>query len=474
MSAIALALALLLPTACGAGVWWLLLGRPRGAFGWCAMLGAGYVVGCVGWGLVLTALGNVATPTLFARAAPWLSVALAALVVAAWRVAPHSDIPAGLPLRPTRLERVLWWSALLILMLTAASIEIQATALPTLTWDAWNAWLAKSKAWYFAGQFVPALAFEPWAASAPNSAIANEAWAYPEALPRFALWLASAWGGWHEPAVHLAWPLLWAALGLACYGYQGLAGIRPTQALLTTAGLLTLPLLTAHSALAGYVDLWLAAMLVLAGVHWLRWYRRRGWREATMTALCVILLPAIKPEGAIWLACFAAATVLCLLPKPWRWSLLLAGPLIWAAGLPFGGLRLPLPGLGLVRLGWGEVEIASRGVMNLSFRPVLEPVMQAMFLLPNWSLLWYLAPLALLLRWRRLPQRAELAAFAWFLALGYGFLVLLFFFTDASAWAEDFTSINRVLMQIVPITVVWLSLLWALPAPRDTASSTAP
>ena len=37
---------------------------------------------------------------------------------------------------------------------------------------------------------------------------------------------------------------------------------------------------------------------------------------------------------------------------------------------------------------------------------------------------------------------------------------VLFFFTDASAWAENLTSVNRVLLQIVPATERKASPAW--------------
>ena len=63
--------------------------------------------------------------------------------------------------------------------------------------------------------------------------------------------------------------------------------------------------------------------------------------------------------------------------------------------------------------------------------------------------------------------------------IGYGFLVVLgvlgflfvlFFFTDASAWAENYTSTNRLILHIVPALFSLLALLLASldPAPRET------
>lgn len=465
MNVAMLSLALLLPTAAGYAIWQWLLGRPRGWFGYSAAIGTGYLAGSVGFGWVLTWFDGAATPTLFGAFAPWLAGLVLVLGASGllWAADMRSSTQTPSIDAPAR-ERWLIGLTLALLVLTWWLILQQATALPSLSWDAWNAWLAKSKAWYHGGSFVEAQSFEAWRDSAAGTSITTTAWFYPEALPRFAVWLASASGGWNQSAVHAAWPLSWAALGLACFGYLGLAGCRALHALLTAAAILTLPLLTAHASLAGYSDLWLAALLMIVGFHLLRWFQHRGWRDALAALLLAALMLAVKLEGAVWLACLVAAVGLVLLPRGWRWGLLFVFPLLWAVALPFGGLRVPLPGLGMVRFDWGLIDIPTRGVLNLSWRPVLDEVLQALFLLPNWSLLWYLAPVVIVLRWRALRDSRELAVLTWFLAFGYAFLFVLFFLTDASAWAENFTSVNRVLMHIVPITVVWLSLLWAAPA----------
>ena len=53
----------------------------------------------------------------------------------------------------------------------------------------------------------------------------------------------------------------------------------------------------------------------------------------------------------------------------------------------------------------------------------------------------------------------------------YLFLFVLFFFTDASKWAENLTSINRVLLHIVPTSVMFTALLWQ--ARRSAVAGTA-
>jgi hypothetical protein len=91
-------------------------------------------------------------------------------------------------------------------------------------------------------------------------------------------------------------------------------------------------------------------------------------------------------------------------------------------------------------------------------------VAQSLFLLPNWSLLWYLLLPLVAWRWRQL-QRPDAAMLGLLLAYGMLFLFVLFFFTDASRWAEDLTSLNRLLMHLVPLLLFWMALL-ACP-PRD-------
>jgi hypothetical protein len=471
VNAIYVALAIVLPAAAGTLLWQCVLGRPRDSAGWIASLGAGYVLGMLLFGWTLRWFPATSTQALFRNFAPWLAVVVIGLGVlrSRARLMPASARESN----AAGAWNWMCWLLLAVLVLEAAIIFSQASALPTLTWDAWNAWLAKSKAWYFAGSFIPAVELGAWFAAPAGATFNVTASAYPEALPRLGVWMASAAGGWDESAVHLLWPSLWLALGASLYGYARLAGSNSLPSLLTAAAVIMLPLVTAHASLAGYADLWLATVVLLAGIHLLRWFDGRNWRDAVLSGVFLLLMPAVKLEGAVWFACAAVAIALCLLPRRWRWPAVGIAVGVFAIGLAFGGLPLPLPGLGVIRLAWGEVQVPVIGAMTLSWRSVGEEVIQTLFLLPNWNLLWYVAPLIVLARWRMLSDRAGLAVVGWMLGFGFAFLFFLFFFTDASRWAENFTSVNRVLMHIVPLTVFWLSLVWALPARRDTTPASA-
>jgi hypothetical protein len=468
-------LALLLPWAAGTLLWRLSLPRDAAPGRACISLGAGYVVGLGLCGVALRGFGDVPVGSLFAHGSVWLGgtvLLLAALSL--WRAKRQSGMPV-LPAAPVPANDAVHRypgvsiGMLVLLLLFGLLIFLQATALPSLAWDAWNAWQAKAKGWVYAGGFRPTLGPNQWLAAEAGAGLAVIAPNYPDTLPRLATWMASAADGWNETAVHLLWPGLWAALGLALFGYQRAAGIARLQAALVAGFVLTLPLVVAHATLAGYADLWVAAMLLLAVAQCERWLRTRRRADAALALLAAAMLPALKQEGAIWLLCLVAAMALAVMPRRWRWIGLGAAVSVFAISLPFGGLALPVPGLGWVRFAWGVAVVPGVGTLQLFWRPVADAVFDALFLRQNWSLLWYLAPLVLWQSRAVFSQRPALAALAWFFSLGFGFLALLFFFTDASQWAENLTSLNRVLLQIVPAFVFWLSLLWAArPATADT------
>ena len=63
-------------------------------------------------------------------------------------------------------------------------------------------------------------------------------------------------------------------------------------------------------------------------------------------------------------------------------------------------LVLPVPGLGLVELAWGEARIPGIGTLELYWRPVGDEVLATLFRLPNWHLLWFVWPVLLGWRWQ--------------------------------------------------------------------------
>ncbi len=465
MSPVAFVAALLLPLALGLGLIALIGGRPVGAWAWLRLLGEGFLLG------LLVVAGLMMVPGI----RPADSFAVLALPIAAFTVGlfalARRPMPQPLPdAAQSPLETALASMALGLMGLHLLPLWQEACQLPTLPWDAWSTWMYKARAWFEQEAFLPFV--DPAAAVAQpgREALATLAPHYPNAVPRFAVWVASAQGEWSGMAVRLLWPVLWLALGACCYGGLRALGLASAAAAAATAALLSLPLLNHHVALAGYADLWLATLLLMAALRLAAFVRERRRADAALALVFALLLPTIKLEGAVWLLGLLATAAIMLMPRATRTPVVLAAIVLVAVLATTTGLAVPVPGLGMVALAWGEAIIPGVGTLELHWRPVGTEVFATLFRLPNWHLLWYVWPALLAWRWRALRDDPAAAALAWFMLYAAAFLFALFFFTDASRWAENLTSVNRVLLQIVPTAIALAALGFRASSARDDRS----
>jgi len=473
----------LIPALVGGGIWIALRGV-RAAGDMPAAIGAGWLIGI----FVVAGLGSFAatedTTHTLTKTLPWFVATGAIAWVVAWArrrglwiFSARTTAIASEP-RDGGVVRVLWWLLLIAIVVRLLLLGYEASLRPVFPWDAWSAWAVKPKTWFLVGRVEPYVSMQDWL-SDPHAALrTGVAWSYPELLAWIELWFASAAGTWNEPLVDLAWCGALSAFALAAYGYWRGVGLRPWVAIVLVYALVSLPLIDAHVALAGYADLWVAVAMGLAALAWARWLidRDRGqWIVAVAIALC---LPAIKLEGAVWLLAFSAAVVLDLVPRRWRWRVAAVIAACALIGVLLGGFVLPMLGLGLVHVSWGSVEVPVLGAFSLQWHSVGGAMIAGLFTLPNWHLLWYLFPILALLRWRRFRDDRVARLLGLLVLIDLSFLFVLFFFTSASAWAQDFTSANRLILQIVPTVFVLIAVLLrgsgaaasATRAPRNTAS----
>lgn len=464
MSVLTVGFALAMPLLLGAAPATVLLRRPAADWQWPEWCGVAWLLGAPILGLSLALFARVPPAAVFTAAVPWLvPIGLVAWAVA-WRFTPAATAPARAQVRPW--QRAVWWSMALLLAAHWLLAAWQAWALPTLPWDAWTTWIGKARLWYGAPEFAAWLAPDAWLAG--EGGRATLAPHYPDTLPRLAVWVASANGRWDAAVVHLWWPTLWLALAALCHGGLRRLTDVPWIAMAGTWALLSLPLVDAHLALAGYADLWVAALATLAALALMRWRRESDWRMAALAGLAAAALPAIKLEGAVWMLCIFAAAGWALLPPRGRLWVPVAVAVAFGVVLALGGLSIPAPGLGMVRVRWGEIELPGILTLALHWRPVVAEVAVAMLVLPTWHLLWWAVPVVALLRWRTFANDPALHVAAALLVLGCGFVFVLFFLTDAAAWAENFTSINRILLHVAGPAVAAITVALAAPAHART------
>ncbi|MEZ5462445.1 hypothetical protein [Dokdonella sp.] len=469
-------LAWILPWFAGTGICLALNRGMRAQGDIAAILGTGFLFGLFLVAGLASFIAQEDTRQAFSDTAPWL----AGIGILAWAVALKLRNRKSLLLLEQGLSpalRVLWWALLAAIVLRLGVLGSEALLRPTFPWDAWSAWSVKPKAWFLIGHYVPYVSMQEWLAN-PDLPLRTAAiWDYPELLAWIEIWFASAAGGWNEPLINFAWTGVLASIGLASYGQWRAIGLRPEQCMLLVYGLVSLPLLGAHVALAGYADLWLAAALGMAVLGWLRWMHDRAPGQLVLAGLFAATLPMIKLEGAVWLAIFSSVVVLSMLPKRIRWWVVTAALLLALLGLALGGFAIPILGLGWVRASWGEVIVPALGALDLHWRPVGRAMLSGLLTLPNWHLLWYLLPLAVALRWHVFQESRMARSLGAMLGLCALFLFVLFFFTEASTWAENYTSANRLILHIVPAVFSLLALLivgFSL-SNRDTPEqSTAP
>jgi hypothetical protein len=452
-----LAFAWILCLAAGIAAWLAL--NPRRPPGWgAAALGYGTVLGMLAAAAASALAARTDTVHALLRAGPLLL-----LVAAAGSFVWHRRV------RPTVVYECAngkKWITVLLCVAIASLAWRGWTALreillrPTYPWDAWDAWEVKSKTWVLLGHYAPFVPIEEWLHQPTRESYTSIAWGYPSMLAWMQVWFGGAAGGWIEPLVNLPWFALWVGLLLAHYGQWRALGIARNPALAGTYVLGSLPLLDVHVALAGYADLWVATLLGLAVLAWLRWMRDGDRAQLLLAVVCALLLPLLKLEGAVWLSLFAVTVIYSLLPSHWRRRACVTTACLLLAIAVLRGFKLPVPGLGWVGIGRDYLAVPILGQLHVAWHAAaFAGLLNSLFVQPNWHLLWWLAPVVVVWRWGALRANACTRQLGAFLLAGLAFLVFLFVFTDAASWAESYTAVNRLLMHIVPALVTLLMLL---------------
>lgn len=441
----------------GGGIVALACGLPRGRLAAIEMIGLGPIVGM----LVIAALVGAIRPAASTETFDLLAWPLCAAGCAVWALAWWRDrgarrLASPATVRMTLASHAVWWLLLVLIALHVWPLLVEELLRPVFPWDAWASWVAKPKAWFLGGHFDRFTDLAPWLADDADGVRTLSAWFYPELTGWLQVWLASALGEWNEPLLLLPWVVLFTGFLAAFYAQSRRLSVAPLPAMVATYALASMPLINAHVALAGYLDLWVACVLALTLGLWLRW---RTLRSPWLLGLAIGLaasLPLLKREGTIWLAGLVTIGVLGAVSPRWRrWVLVGAVALVLAVALAAGAGWIGFGG------DWFGTESSTDAAgFDLAWHPGgLEPLI-ALFTQGNWHLLGIALIGATLWRWRELRADPDLRLVALFLLGGLAFLIGLFCFTPAAQWAERDTAGNRLVMHLVPCCLLYLALLW--------------
>jgi hypothetical protein len=441
------------PLLLGSGLWVAATGWPRRNDVLTA-LGGGWIIGALLCGQLMRLLVAQDLPSGLARVGACGSIGGVIGWAFAWlgreRMGRNRAPP---PMR--RGERMVVVVLLAALAWRAWLLATDATLHPVLPWDAWAVWEMKARAWVLAGHAAPYVPFGRWLVLPEVDVRTAAAWNYPEALPWTLTWFAAD-AGWVEPWINLAWPGLWACLLVTHYAQWRALGVSGVHALAGVYLLASLPLLDAHVALGGYADLWVAALMSLGSLAWLRWRETGERRQLLVVAAVIALLPMLKLEGAVWSIVLGVATVFGALPSRMRSKRFLVGAAVAAIVIALC-VSLSVPWIAVARQ-------YVRGSIALDGGRVGQSLLalaNALWGQWNWNLLWFALPAALL--WKRAQWTRSTTVRRMFALVAVPLLLIvgLFALTTASRYAQSYSAVNRLLLQLTPALVGLLVLaLW--------------
>lgn len=423
---------------------------------WTIYAGYGYLIGILLTTLLMHGINALGLAQDFTVLSLLLSVLIAGAGIVTWRSpSVRPPPPFHSPMAPW--QRFSMFALLVVIGFRLGNLLLEIAYRPLFPWDAWATWAVKAPVWLELGHLTPFVDPQIWLQS--QGAYTVDAWWYPDTVPLIQLWTALSLGRWIDTWVNLPWLVCAISLGLGFYGQARTWGCSPLWSMLFCYLLASLPIVNTSVALAGYADLWMATTYSLAAIALMQWVRTRDRGQAWLAFLMAGACPLIKEEGFLWQGTLLLALLAYICPPR---ILLLSILGLVAAAILFlfmDGFEATLLGLGQLIVTPDMIQIPGLGRHEISFHPVWQSFADNLFLLDNWHLLWYLVPMALLLltggTWRKSHWRAFHVLIASQLLLIFG----IFFLTENYLWAQQYTSINRVLSHTVPVILFYIMTL---------------
>jgi len=422
--------------------------------------GYGYLLGALATSLAMRALDAVGVRW----TAPWVALQLVALAVIACSLARLRSPP---PLRErwriacarvaslTRAQRLLFFACFALIVVRLVGLGLELAWRPLLPWDAWAQWATKARVWYEYGRIAAFVDPAAWLQSGGPMQFVDAHPDYPGTVPLLQVWTALCLGAWDESLINAPWLAILSALGLAFYAQLRRSGIGSTQAMLFTYLLLSLPFIDLHVAVAGYVDIFIAAAYGMAAMALWQWACSRAGADALLAVLCALACIVIKKEGVVW--------ALTLLPP----VLVVINRRVGLSVVALLGVAM----MGYLLLGPGELQVLGY-TLRTEFSNVSRPMFEHFFQMDNWHLLWYLTLAVVALRWRAIFS-AAMAPLTVTMLGAFAFVFVVFFYSSAAFGVADETLVNRLPLHMVPALAFYLAVLWRQAPARAPGVETA-
>lgn len=329
---------------------------------------------------------------------------------------------------------------------------------PTFPWDAWGAWAYKAQALALTSGEANFLPINQWVRVGGELDYPLAAHHYPTLIAAHQYWLFHWLGHWQDNWMNIPWLFALLSLAMMLFGLTWQRTGRAWLGMLVAYALISLPILNTHTALAGYMDIWVALSL-LGCVTCLLLYREQPGKATLALGLVIALGSAfIKVESLVWLVLMAGVTALLWAPKAVRIACGIGAPLFVAYGLIFG-MEWSTSTATLFAFDRERILLPYIGEIILGLAFPWQAVAETLLLSWNWHLLFPALAIALI---AGLQQRSRSIETLWLLLIslaGVSAIGFLFFATNASAWAESLTSFNRIILQWVPVWMLTAAYL---------------
>lgn len=452
-----IALALMVPWL--AGLLWVALALPADSKGRRASaIGFGFPVGMVI--VIVTILGQGALGWQHQFGLTLLVTGIAGLMPLIWLlikkgqselVAPGRTVPGLSVLSLPRAERLLATALLVLILFKLLLIAQEVWLRPLFPWDAWNFHSLQARIWAEHGLTVE-LVRSWWAGLAGNADTFYVQFAvhlHPPGLSIVQFWMVEALTDYDDALLSLPWAALAISLCLAMYGQVRMHGGSRIGAIAAAYLLISLPVVHTHLALGGYADIWMAVYFLMAASALCAWLSKPSFGTVSLCLLGLGGMLVMKQSGLFWLPVVLAGLFFGLVGLRWGIGIFMIGLGI-LLGIQFG-LDFDLVGQFTSRRLAEVPQEASRVATHLARNLLLDA---------NWHLLWYLVPFALVFALGlRATRTRPLLSLTMTIIIGLAALMYAFFFTRAGDWVISGTTVNRVLLHLVPVIVLWLALI---------------
>ncbi|TDR22664.1 hypothetical protein [Marinicella litoralis] len=352
-------------------------------------------------------------------------------------------------IRPTKQN--IWFICLTIL--GSSAIYWNSGNLPNIAWDSWMVWVGKADQWISHGLSVHIKQFDAW--SHDSESIYNAAAHYPDGLSLI-YFLPKLISVNNNGTASIIYLFAFVMISLLLVSRLDQKGTPIYLQLLFIVALYTTPLINNHLMIQGYADIWMAMYIVLIMLTFMDYHEQRDLGVGITLMAYLLMLPMLKTEGWVWLLLFICAhTIVAIVNHKHKFKLLASVLLLIGLIVILGGVHLQLP-FGNLVIDANKIEFFNLINTQIKYTDINDYLLTGFFWQMNWSFLWLGLPFLLISFVSNQHNKASQISHVFFI-LALTCFMFLFYFTEASQWAEDLTALNRIVLQL---TLCYLFLLF--------------